>query len=413
MSLIATALACGPAGSRGGAATLDEVSEQYVRSALQLALHDPSLVAGWHGPESWRPAARVPVAEIAASIRGAAASLASAALSGGTDYHSARARYLRGQLRALSHAANRLLGTTTTFDEDAREGLGLAGAIVDDSEISQARAALDRELAGPGPLADRVASFRAGFRVAANRRDVVMRAALDACRTASAAAVEWPLDERVEIAFVPSLGWDAFARRAGPRATRVEINADEPLDLTRALRLACHEAYPGHHVQHLWADELATGSGWTEFLLDAGFGPHLLVAEGAAEAGADVAMPPERRRQVYKEVLAPAAEVPADHVDRLVRVEQLLAAIESAIAVIARDYLDSRINSQTASARLSSEALVASPESMLGFIERRRARVLVYPVGRRLVLEELHLHGLSGLRRLFIDEVWGAELTGS
>jgi hypothetical protein len=410
MSLIATQLACGPGAGTPAGAVLDDIAEQYVRAALQLALHDPALVSDWHGPESWRPAIRIPVAEIAASVDGVAAALAETGASRSERNELNRARYLRGQVRALGLAARRLRGTATSFDEDARDGLGLAIGEMDGSEVARARATLEMELPGPGPLADRVAAFRTGFRVPGGLRDLVMRAAVNACRTASAAAIDWPRDETVELTFVPALPWDAFARRSGPRATRIEINGAEPLDLTRALRLACHEAYPGHHVQHLWADELATGRGWSEFLLEPGFGPHVLVAEGAAEAGADLAMPPERRLQVYRDVLAPAAGIPAGQLERLVRVEAILAAVEPAIAAIARDYLDNRINGQTAIARLSAEALVASPETMVAFIERRRARVLVYPLGRRLVLEELRQDGLGGLRRLFVEQVWGLHL---
>ena len=39
--------------------------------------------------------------------------------------------------------------------------------------------------------------------------------------------------------------------------------------------------------------------GWQEYALVPGFGPDLVLAEGAAEAGADLAMPYERRVAVY------------------------------------------------------------------------------------------------------------------
>ena len=62
------------------------------------------------------------------------------------------------------------------------------------------------------------------------------------------------------------------------------------LDVSRAFRLACHEGYPGHHVQHLLIDRVYDERQWPELLLTPGFGPHLFFLEGAAEVGADLAL---------------------------------------------------------------------------------------------------------------------------
>jgi hypothetical protein len=230
-----------------------------------------------------------------------------------------------------------------------------------------------------------------------------MRLALDQCRAATAAAMPLPPDESIELAFVPGLPWDAHARYTGQHRTRVEVNGSRPLDLARVLRLACHEGYAGHHVQYIWmADELVAMRGWQEFALVPGFGPDLLLAEGAAEAGADLAMPFERRVTVYADHLAPAAGLRTADVQRLARVEVHLAAMEPLIGDIARDYLDNQIQAAEAVERLSHDALVAEPEPFLMFIERRRTRVLAYAAGRRLALGELGSRRLEGMRDLLL-----------
>ena len=127
-----------------------------------------------------------------------------------------------------------------------------------------------------------------------------------------------------------------------------------------------------------------------------------MLAEGAAEAGADLTMPYERRVAVYRDHLAPAAGLRSADVDRLARIEVHLTAIEQLIGDIARDYLDNQINTSDAIDRLSREALVADPEGFVMFIERRRTRVLAYSAGRRAVLRDLGSRRLAGMRDLLL-----------
>jgi hypothetical protein len=311
----------------------------------------------------------------------------------------ARAAHLQAQLKALSLAARRLLGESLPFDAEASLGLGVNAERADLEQVVRARAALERELPGENTLATRVSAFRRRFVVPERRREKVMRLALERCRAATADAMSLPDDESIDLAFVAALPWDAHARYLGRHRTRIEVNGSRPLDLARALRLACHEGYAGHHAQYIWtADELVIARGWQEYALVPGFGPDLLLAEGAAEAGAALAMPYERRVAVYRDHLAPAAGLPVADVDRLARVEVHLTAIEQLIGDVARDYLDNRIHTAEAVDRLANDALMTDAESFVTFIERRRTRVLVYPAGRRAVLHALAERGLSGMR---------------
>ena len=77
-------------------------------------------------------------------------------------------------------------------------------------------------------------------------------------------------DERVASCFASGIAWDAFARYAGNHVTDLEINDDATLDVSRAFRLACHEGYPGHHIQHLLIDRVYDERQWPELLLTPG-----------------------------------------------------------------------------------------------------------------------------------------------
>jgi hypothetical protein len=385
---------------------LDSVASRYIQLTRELARHDPSLVDHWlTAPPPADPGGRRPVPTLHLAID-ALAKDAVAALSETPDAQRARAEWLAGQTRALRLAADRLMGASLPFDTEARLAFGVTPSRPDRFQADRAVESLTRTLPGNGSLVERLARFRARFQVAPAKREPVVRAALDACREVTSADLRLPADEAVEIRFVESLPWDAHAQYLGGHRTRIDVNDSAPLDLTRALRLACHEGYAGHHAQHIWlADELVAGRGWHEYALVPGFGPALLLAEGAAEAGTELAMPPERRAEVYARRLAPVAgltETTSEDFARLVQIEQAQAALEPLIGELSREYLDNRLNASATAERLEQEALVSGGEAFVPFIERRRTRILAYTEGKRLALERLHESGLDGLRGLFV-----------
>lgn len=380
---------CGPSSPR----TLETVGEGYVRVALQMAQHDPELVEAWHGDQSWRPGPRVPVAGLLSRVDELRAML---------DRHgpapSDRARhiYLWSQLRALQFAGRRLMGQAASIDDQARDEFGVTFSQIEAPRIAEIHAAVGEALPGTGPLADRVAAFKADTIVPTERRQAVMDAALAACRQATTAAWPLPEDERVALTFRNGLGWDGSARYLGDHRTEIEINGDGPLDVSRAVRLACHEGYPGHHVQYVLLDQLA----WPELQLTPGFGPHLLYAEGAAEAGAVLAFSIGEQVSLMRRLLA-VAGLPEDRAGTLVRLDGLAGELLPVVTEVARQYLAGALTKDAAITRLRTEALLPNPEGTLSLIERRRARALVYGEGRRLVAAQMDTPGLPALHALF------------
>ena len=183
------------------------------------------------------------------------------------------------------------------------------------------------------------------------------------------------------------------------------------MDVSRALRLACHEGYPGHHWQFMVIDdELVRGRGWREFALAPAFGPHLFVSEGAAEAAADLAMPDSARAALYRDVLFPLAGLPPGDAARLARIERHMAALEPAAAHLIGEYLDGRLAHDAAAARLRAEALTLEPDGLLSFAERFRSRVLAYPAGRSTVRRAIGNEGATALRRMFAERPFAVRL---
>lgn len=383
IGMLALVAAC--AAPRDDRATLDAIAERYVRTALQLARHQPSLVEQWRGDAAWQAGARRPVAETREDIRVLIGELEAVDVARLAPDHLARVDYLRRQLAALDVAARRLLGERIAFGDEVVAAFGMPLPVPDQREIGAAKAALEQLLPGAGALGARQAAFRHTVTVPPAREADVLRAALDACRARTREHLALPDDETVELVLGVDSPWDGFARYQGNHRSRIEISGHSALDPSRALRLACHEAYPGHHVQSVLVDTLAASSGRSELRLQPAFGPHLLIAEGAAEAGTDLAFPHDDRVRLYREVLLPRAGLPAARAETIAAVEDAVFTLEQAIPPILADYLDSRLSRQDALDALARDAAVMEPDALLAFAERQRTRAVTYVLGRRLV----------------------------
>ena len=388
------------------APALDALAEGYVRVALQLAQHDPQLIEDWRGPESWRPGPREPVAPLLKHIETLQQDLRRH-----SDAITAERRgYLAAQLAALELAAHRLLGRSSTFDDEAERAFGRKPSPVPATQLEPVRAALAQELPGSGSLVERYSAFKRSQMVDASKAEPLMRAALAACRAATAPALPLPDGESIELRFVNDSPWDAYAQYLGGRRTKITFNRRAAVDVSRVLRLACHEGYPGHHVQFvLIDDELAKRRGWREFELTPAFGRHLLVTEGAAEAGAEMVFPYDSRVAVYRDVLLPIAGLPPQDAARIARIEQLVWTLEPAAIDIIRGYLDNKLTQAAAIDRLRNEALTLAPEALLAFAERQRSKVLAYPEGREAVWRTIGRDDLAGIRALFVEHPFAVQ----
>jgi len=367
--------------------TSNQAAELYVRLSLSLARHQPSLVDTWLGAAAWGDGTREPVAAIQTRIGEAQRAVAGMS-DPGDDAEAVRRRYLTGQMRALAVAAGRLAGASASFADEAGEGLGVRPPPRDAAALDRVRQELSERLPGRGSLAERHAAFRRAQAVPAARVEAVFAAAVAWCREAATAVLPLPAGERIALSAADERGWAAFSRPHDARTSDVWVSRNGGADAAQLLQLAAHEGTPGHHAQHVLATAaLVEQRGWAERALTPAFGPHRLLAEGAAEAGAELLLPLDVRERVCAERLFPAAGLSPGVAPLLVRVERLVAALDLEVAHLAAEYLDTALGTEAATTRLRDEALVLDPPGMLSFVEKQRSRVLAYPLGRRLVGE--------------------------
>ena len=240
--------ACGGRPPDTTAPSLDAAAESYVRLVLALGERDGDSLDAYHGPPEWQADARTAHATLP-EVRAAAASLAGNSGVAGAEADEVRRRFLIRQLRAVVARIDVMLGRRAPFVEEARALFDLDVQASDHGTFAAAvRGEIDRLLPGRGDLAARYAAFDRRFLIAADRLPAVLSRAIEGCRAATRAHVPLPSAERVDVEYVRELSWSAFTRYQGGFISRIRVNAGLPLTVDRALDLACHEAYPGHHT---------------------------------------------------------------------------------------------------------------------------------------------------------------------
>jgi hypothetical protein len=371
-------------------ATLDDYAARYVRLTLAMGEHDADWVDAYYGPPQWRDQVKREAKSVA-SIHAEASALRQqiAGTAVPVDHMvTLRKNYLVEQLGALITRAEMLQGTKLSFEEEARRLYGVTPPRLDDSFFQTALQALDAELPGDGPLFDRVEAYRSRFYIPRERIDAVMQAALRECRARTLQYVALPEGESFALEYVTDKPWSGYNWYQGNYRSLIQINTDLPMGIQRALDLACHEGYPGHHTYNLLLEKnLVRDRGWIEYTVYALHSPQSLIAEGTGNYGIQIAFPGEERMEFDRDVLFPLAGLDPAEAERYHRFLRLQRALSYGSNEAARRWINGEITREQAVDWFATHTLVRrdSAEQRMKFIERYRTYVINYNVGQDLV----------------------------
>ncbi|MBZ4422290.1 hypothetical protein [Myxococcus sp. RHSTA-1-4] len=368
--------------------SLDSSAEQYVKLVLAVGQHDGNYVDAYYGPEAWAKeaeAAKLPLPEIAA--RAAALVKAVEDVPVPDDALVAmRRRFLLTQLSALAARVRMLSGERLKFDEESQALYDARDSQHTEAEFEALRAGLDELVPGQGPLTERLERFRQGFVIPKDKLDPVFRAAIEEARRRTLKYVTLPAHETFTLEYVTGKPWGGYNWFKGNATSLIQVNTDLPIFILRAIDLAAHEGYPGHHVYNaLLEQHLVRERGWVEFQVYPLFSPMSLIAEGSANYGIDVAFPDAEA--YLRDVLFPLAGLDPKRAADYVRMESLSEKLSYAGNEAARRYLDGTMSREAARDWLVRYALI-SPEraaQRMAFIDTYRSYVINYNLGRDLV----------------------------
>jgi hypothetical protein len=407
---VAVAMASSTPAGRGaeGPMPMNSIAESYVKLALAVGQHDANYVDAFYGPAEWKQAAEAagkrPLPELLAEAHRLLAALAALpasaepepAADSADELPRLRRRYLERQLSALAAHVEALGGLRRTFDEESKALYDAVAPVYDAAHFQAILDRIDRVVPGKGPLPDRIEAYRRRFVIPPDRVDGVFAAAIAECRRRTAAHVALPPGESFTVAYVKDKPWSGYNWYQGGFRSLIQVNTDLPIYIDRALDLAGHEGYPGHHVYNaLLEQHLVRDRGWVELTVYPLFSPQSLIAEGTANFGVEVVFPGPERVIFERQVLYPLAGLDPGGAARYDQLQELLRDLNYAGNEAARGYLDGKLTRDAARAWLVRYALM-SPEraaQRLRFIETYRSYVINYNYGQDLVRRYIEARG--------------------
>jgi hypothetical protein len=386
-------------------AEMDRVAEDYVKLVLALGQHDPDYVDAYYGPPAWRSAAdsaKLPlpaIRERAAELRRAVAAVPTGGLD---EMQRLRRKYLDSQLRALQGRLDFLDAKRLSFDEESRVLYDAVAPVHPESYYQGLLAQLDRALPGTGSVAERYAAWRQDFVIPRERLDTVFKTAIAACRERTMAHLDLPAGESFTVEYVNDKPWSAYNWYQGGYRSLIQVNTDLPIFVDRAIDLACHEGYPGHHVYNaLLEKSLVRDRGWVELSVYPLFSPQSLIAEGSANFGIAMAFPGDERAAFERESIFPLAGIDPARAGEYYRVQALADQLSYAGNEAARRYLDGQIDAAAAADWITRYALMepARAQQRVRFIDKYRSYVINYNLGKDIVGRYVESHSGSDPER--------------
>ncbi len=368
-------------------AALARLSEMYIRLVLAVGAHDGDYVDAYYGPDTFRGEI-IPLETIRKRGASAIAELKMLSPTRMDDMVRLRHRYIVRQLQALIAKVDILGGKVMTFDEESQALYDAKAPSYDEEHFTALRDELGAALPGKGETPARFDAYRANFVIPKEKLDSVFKAAIEESRKRTAKRIALPVGESFTVEYVTDKPWSGYNWFKGNCHSLIQVNTDLPITVDRAVDLASHEGYPGHHLYNsLLETHLVRGRKWLEFTVYPLFSPQSLIAEGTANFGIDMAFPGEERAEFEREVLFPLAGLPPDEAGEYYRIHALFLKLAYAGNEAARKYLDGKCTREEAVAYLTNYALMPADRALqrTKFFDKYRSYVINYNLGQDMV----------------------------
>lgn len=383
---IALVSACGDRVQKDTTMTLDEIAAEYVKLTLLVGQHHSSYIDAYYGPDEWKPVGDpTPLTTLIKQSKKLETQLTS------FDSESAlkqRHELLLVQVKSLTAFIALQQNIPMTFDEESLALYDAKSPDISFAQLDKILADLDALIPGDTPLNKRVNDFNNQFVIPKDKLDTVFVAAIEEARKRTKQHIGLPSNESFSIEYVTDKIWSGYNWYKGNNYSLIQLNTDFPIYINRAIDLASHEGYPGHHVFNSQMEQhLVNNNNWVEYSVYPLFSPMSLLAEGSANYGISVAFPHEERMKFEKEVLFPLAGLDSNLVEQYYQVQSELERLSYADNVIAKQYLDGLVSKEEAIELLMKYALSSREKSTqrIGFIEANRAYVINYNLGQDIV----------------------------
>ncbi|MGZ5003363.1 MAG: hypothetical protein ACXWBM_09245 [Chthoniobacterales bacterium] len=377
---------------------MNQLAEQYVRLVLALGEHDPDYVDAYIGPAEWKTKAaeeKKPLDAIHEQAIDLFSTLSQQRMPT-MDLDRLRFDSMLKQLAAVEARARMVQGQREKFDDESRSLYDAVAPTNPESHFEKILAELEKKIPGKGLLSQRYEQWRKPFVIPKDKLDAVFQLAIAECRKRTLAHIHLPPNEGFKVEYVTDKPWGGYNWYKGDYQSIIQVNTDVPAYIDRAIDLAAHEGYPGHHVYNaLMEKNLVRDRHWMEFSIYPLFSPRSLIAEGTANFGKEVVFTKAERMDFEKKVLWPAAGLEPKRVAEYYDVQKLTNQLSYAVNEAARKLVNGEIDGKAAAAWLQKFAILdaARAEQRVKFIERYRSYVINYNLGEDIVRNYIERRG--------------------
>ena len=289
---------------------LGKLAEDYVRLALHLHNHDPNpyIFIGDKAQQAAIKEDKRPLPALEGAFARLRGGLEAADVCGSKD-DSFRRALLADRADALIARAALLHGhMPESFEAEVEALYSVSVPELPEEHFRALAVELEQIIPGSGPLPERMSAFRDRFLVPHDHVEKVVATTLKEARKRTRAHLDLPEDEGITLLMNSFGAFGAFAEYLGKGRTNVHFSTTMPFHVDRAIELATHEAYPGHHIQAtLLEAEMLDKRGWREWEMLPLFGAHTIVAEGAANYGVGLSFTRAERIAYDRDVVLPMA----------------------------------------------------------------------------------------------------------
>jgi hypothetical protein len=379
---------------------VDGIAESYVKLVLAMGEQDADYVDAYYGPPEWKLKAveeKKPLATIREKAMELFSQLSQVAVPA-QEIDRLRLEYLPRQLAALEARVRILQGERLKFDEESRALYDAVAPIHREADFQKILAQLEAKIPGKGPLSQRYEEWRKPFIIPKGKLETVFQLAIKACRERTLAHLKLPPNESFTVEYVTGKPWGGYNWYKGDYRSVIQVNTDLPSYIDRAVDLAAHEGYPGHHVYNaLLEKNLVRDRGWVEFSVYPLYSPQSLIAEGTANFGRDMVFTKPERMKFEKEVLFPAAGIDPARAEEYYVVQDMVRELSYAGNEAARRLINGEIDAKVAATWLQKYEVMDSKRAQqrVKFIEHYRSYVINYNLGEDMVRSYFEKRGAT------------------
>ena len=379
--------------------SLNKIAENYVRLGLAIGQYDGDFVDAYYGPDSLKPIGIKKDTFPKDSFLTTANQLINQLrpfVPGKNITISNRAKWLTKQLIAYTRRIKWFAGERSSFDREAKELFDAEPPHYNEEHFKKLLKELDNLLPGAGSLNERFQALANHFIIPNEKLDTVLKTAIAESQRRTKQHYALPSNENFRLEYVNNKSWTGYNWYKGNFQSLIQYNRDAVSFADRAIDIAAHEGYPGHHVYNSMLEKnIYHDRGWIEISLYPLFSPQSLIAEGSANYGIDVAFPGPDRINFVRNVLLPLAGLDTNGVAKYFTALAIRSKLQDVTTEITRGLINGTMTDTEALRWLMEYRLMNEKDAgrSLAFSKKYHSYVINYNYGQSLVRNYIESRG--------------------